>query len=123
MSTAPSAGNEGANAQIILKVAKAIGALLDLSLAALLETLKPILRSLRCASAGSMATRLVRQLRNLLQATENIYSVLELSMNLFARRLDSSHSHRGFSPVIEQIADGASRLFFGLLSNWAGESV
>jgi hypothetical protein len=44
MSTAPNPDSKEANAQIILKVAKAIGALLDLSdvLAALVETLKPM---------------------------------------------------------------------------------
>src|ERR1700741_3087576 len=44
MSSAPGPDNAEANAQIILRVAKAIGALLDLSdvLAALIETLKPI---------------------------------------------------------------------------------
>jgi hypothetical protein len=62
-------------------------------------------------------------------------------MNFIARRLDSSHSHRGFSPVIEQVADSAStvltvyrngglkktvngsRLFFGLLSHRAKATV
>jgi hypothetical protein len=29
-------------------------------------------------------------------------------MNFIARRLNPSHSHRGFSPVIEQVADSAS---------------
>jgi formate hydrogenlyase transcriptional activator len=44
MSSAPGPDNAEANAQIILRVAKAIGALLDLSdvLAALVETLKPV---------------------------------------------------------------------------------
>jgi hypothetical protein len=44
MSSAPGPDNAEANAQIILRVAKAIGALLDLSdvLAALVETLKPM---------------------------------------------------------------------------------